>query len=127
MNKGELKYTNDHEWLKISGNIAYVGITDFAQSNLGDIVFVDIDTVDKTLVAGDVIGSIEAVKSVGDLFMPVSGTILEANDQLEDDPSLLNQDPYGNGWIVKISIENMNELDALLDEDAYKKIIKEKD
>jgi glycine cleavage system H protein len=100
----ELKYTKDHEWIKIEGNVATIGITDFAQGELGDIVYVDVDTVDDDLNGGDVFGSVEAVKTVSDLFLPISGKVIEFNSELEDQPELLNTDPYGNGWIIKLKL-----------------------
>ena len=100
----ELKYTKDHEWIKIEGNIATVGITDFAQGELGDIVFVDVESVDEELNAGDVFGSVEAVKTVSDLYLPVTGKVIEFNDALEDEPELVNNDPYGKGWIIKLEV-----------------------
>ena len=100
----ELKYTKDHEWVKLEGNVATVGITDFAQSELGDIVFVDVDTVDDDLNAGEVFGSVEAVKTVSDLYLPVSGKVIEFNEELEGEPELVNTDPYGKGWIVKVEL-----------------------
>lgn len=114
-----LKYSKDHEWLKIDGDTAYVGITDFAQSELGDIVFVEIDTEGETVEAGDVFGTIEAVKTVSDLFMPVSGEILELNAKIDDDPELVNTDPYGDGWLVKIKISDASQVDDLMDAEAY--------
>ncbi|MDY6026156.1 glycine cleavage system protein GcvH [Bergeyella zoohelcum] len=113
----ELKYTKDHEWVKIEGNIATVGITDFAQGELGDIVFVDVDTVDEELSAGEVFGSVEAVKTVSDLYLPVSGKVIEFNEALEDQPELVNSDPYGEGWIIKIEVSGEGE--ALLSSDEY--------
>ncbi len=118
-----LKYTKDHEWIKLDGDIATVGVSDFAQRELGDIVFVDVDTVDETLDAEEVFGSIEAVKTVSDMFMPVSGEVIEFNEELEDTPELINTDPYGKGWIVKVKVSDTSELDALLDVDAYKALI----
>lgn len=115
-----VKYSKDHEWILVEGDTALVGITDFAQNELGEIVYVDITTEGESVGSGDVFGSIEAVKTVSDLMMPVSGTVLEINADLEDAPELINQDPYGKGWIVKISIENSEELDELLSVDAYK-------
>ena len=111
----ELKYTKDHEWLKVQGDTAYIGITEFAQGELGDIVFVDIDTKGEILEKEEVFGSIEAVKTVSDLFMPISGKVLTFNDKLEDAPELINSDPYGDGWIIKISVSDIQELDSLLD------------
>jgi glycine cleavage system H protein len=115
-----LKYSKDHEWIKVEGDHAVIGITDFAQSELGDIVFVDVDTIDETIDKDEVFGSIEAVKTVSDLLMPVGGTILEMNEALEDDAGIINKDPYGDGWIVKIKITDASELDDLMDAEAYK-------
>ncbi len=115
----ELKYTKDHEWVKIEGNIATIGITDFAQGELGDIVFVDIDTVDDELSAGDVFGSVEAVKTVSDLFLPLAGTVTEFNDDLEKEPELLNTDPYGKGWIIKLDIGEGADTTELLSAEQY--------
>ena len=115
----ELKYTKDHEWIKIEDNVATIGITDFAQGELGDIVFVDIDTVDDTLASGDVFGSVEAVKTVSDLFLPVAGTVIEFNSALEDQPELLNSDPYGEGWIIKLQLEEGADLSVLLSAQEY--------
>ena len=119
----ELKYSRDHEWIRLEGEIAYVGITDIAQHELGDIVFVDIDTVDETLEADEVFGTIEAVKTTSDLLMPVAGTVIEFNEALEDAPANVNNDPYGEGWLVKIQVANPAELDNLLDAEAYKELI----
>ena len=118
-----LKYSSDHEWLKVEGNTGIIGITDFAQSELGDIVYVDVDTLDETLDKDEVFGSVEAVKTVSDLLLPVGGTIIEFNEKLEDTPEVINKDPYGDGWIVKIKISNPAELDELLDAAAYKELI----
>jgi len=118
-----LKYTKDHEWLKIDGDTAIVGITDFAQKELGDIVFVEVDTVDETLDKEETFGTIEAVKTVSDLFMPVSGEILEFNEELESAPETINSDPYGEGWIVKIKMSNTDELNDLYDAAAYKDLV----
>lgn len=118
-----LKYTKDHEWVRIEGDVAIVGITDFAQSELGDIVYVDIDTVDKQISREDVFGTVEAVKTVSDLFSPLSGTVQEFNDKLENSPELVNSDPYGDGWIIKMSIENTAEVDDLLTAAAYRGLI----
>ncbi len=118
-----LKYTKDHEWLRIEGEEAYVGITEFAQKELGDIVFVEVETVDEDLNAEDTFGSIEAVKTVSDLFMPVDGTVLEFNPALDDAPETVNKDPYGEGWIVKIKINNIDQVNGLLDSAAYKALI----
>ncbi len=115
----ELKYTKDHEWVKIENNIATIGITDFAQGELGDIVFVDVDTVDDELSAGEVFGSVEAVKTVSDLYLPVSGKVLELNAALEDEPELINTDPYGKGWIVKVEISEDTDLSELLSAEEY--------
>ncbi len=115
----ELKYTKDHEWVRIEGTVATVGITDYAQGELGDIVFVDVDTVDDDLAAGDVFGSVEAVKTVSDLFLPVSGTITEFNEALEDQPELLNTDPYGEGWIIKVEIQDGFDVSELLSAEDY--------
>ena len=116
----ELKYTKEHEWIRVEGEEAYVGITDYAQSQLGDIVFVEVETEGDNLEAGDTFGSIEAVKTVSDLYMPVSGEVLEFNSELEDQPDLVNKDPYGKGWIIKVKIEDKAQLDGLLSADAYK-------
>ncbi len=118
-----LKYTKDHEWLKVDGDEAYIGITDFAQGELGDIVFVEIETEGEQLAKEEVFGTIEAVKTVSDLYMPVSGEVLEVNPKLEDTPEIINQDPYGDGWLIKIKLENTSELDSLLDAAAYKEQI----
>ncbi len=118
-----LHYTNEHEWIRVEGDTAYVGITDFAQSELGEIVFVDIDTVGEHLQQGEVFGSVEAVKTVSDLNMPVSGEVLEINETLNDQPELVNTDPYGEGWMIKISVDDLAELDTLLDAAAYEAII----
>lgn len=115
----ELKYTKDHEWVLINGNIATIGITDFAQGELGDIVFVDVDSVDDELSAGDVFGSVEAVKTVSDLFLPLSGTVTEFNSELEDQPELLNTDPYGKGWIIKLDIGDSADTTELLTAEQY--------
>lgn len=120
----ELKYTKDHEWIKIEGNIATVGITDFAQGELGDIVYVDVDTLDDNVEEGEIFGSVEAVKTVSDLFMPLSGEIIEFNDGLEDDPELVNTDPYGKGWMIKIDISDSSQIEKLLDVKAYQELIK---
>ncbi|PRY10432.1 glycine cleavage system H protein [Pontibacter ummariensis] len=118
-----LKYTKDHEWVRIEGDIAYVGITDFAQSELGDIVYVDIDTVDKQINQDDVFGTVEAVKTVSDLFSPLSGTVLEFNENLEGSPELVNSDPYGEGWIIKMSIDDASQVEGLLTADGYREVI----
>lgn len=118
-----LKYTKDHEWVKIEGNIATVGITDFAQGELGDIVYVDVDTLDDTVEEGEVFGSVEAVKTVSDLFMPLTGEVIEFNDELEDDPELVNSDPYEKGWMIKLEISDEAQIQDLLDAEAYKSLI----
>ena len=115
----ELKYTKDHEWVMIEGNIATIGITDFAQGELGDIVFVDVDSVDDELSSGDVFGSVEAVKTVSDLFLPLTGTVIEFNSDLEDQPELLNTDPYGKGWIIKLNIGDSADTTELLSAEQY--------
>ncbi|WP_167342628.1 glycine cleavage system protein GcvH [Nonlabens sp. SY33080] len=119
----ELKYTKDHEWVKIEGDVATVGITDFAQSELGDIVYVEVETVDETLDQEEVFGTVEAVKTVSDLFLPLSGEIVEFNDQLEDEPELVNSDPYGDGWMIKIKISDASQVDGLMTADAYKDLV----
>jgi glycine cleavage system H protein len=119
-----LKYTKDHEWIQIEGNIATVGITDFAQGELGDIVYVDVDTLDDTIEEGQVFGSVEAVKTVSDLFMPLTGEVIEFNDGLEDDPELVNTDPYNKGWMIKIEFTDHSQIEALLDAAAYESLIK---
>ena len=117
-----LKYTNDHEWIRIEGEYAFVGITDFAQGELGDIVYVEIETEGEELSAGDVFGTVEAVKTVSDLFMPLSGTIEEVNSDLEANPETVNEDPYEKGWMIKIKMNDTSELDALLSADDYKSV-----
>jgi glycine cleavage system H protein len=119
----ELKYTSDHEWLRVEGEEAYIGVTDYAQGELGDIVFIDVDTEGETLDKEEVFGSIEAVKTVSDLFLPVAGEILEFNSELSDSPELVNSDPYGEGWIIKIKISDATELDALLSAAAYAEVV----
>ncbi|MFM7053170.1 MAG: glycine cleavage system protein GcvH [Bacteroidota bacterium] len=119
----DLKYTKDHEWVRIEGDVATVGITDFAQSELGDIVYVDVNTVGDTVDQEAVFGTVEAVKTVSDLFMPVSGEILELNDGLESAPETVNKDPYGGGWMIKIRLSNPGEVDGLLSADAYKALV----
>ena len=118
-----LKYSEDHEWIRVEGDEAYVGITDFAQSQLGDIVFVDVTSVGETLAAHEVFGTIEAVKTVSDAFLPVGGEVLEFNDALEADPALVNTDPYGEGWMVKIRMTDPAELDALLSAEGYETLV----
>lgn len=119
-----LKYTKDHEWIKIEGETATVGITDFAQGELGDIVYVDVDTLNDSVEEGAVFGSVEAVKTVSDLFMPLSGEVIEINVALEDEPELVNTDPYGKGWMIKIAISDSSQIGNLLDAEAYQKLIK---
>lgn len=118
-----LKYTKDHEWVRVEGDTAYVGITEFAQGELGDIVYVEIETVGEVVGKEDVFGTIEAVKTVSDLFMPVSGEVLEKNSSIDANPEIVNKDPYGEGWLVKIAISNPGELEHLLDAAAYKSLI----
>ena len=118
-----LKYTKDHEWISIDGDIATIGITDFAQHELGDIVYVEIDTKDKNLAAETVFGTVEAVKTVSDLFMPVSGTVTEVNPVLESEPEKVNTDPYGEGWMVKMKVDNAEDINKLLDAEAYQKLV----
>ena len=120
-----VKYTKEHEWIRLEGDVAYVGITDYAQEQLGDIVFVDIPTEGETLAADDVFGTIEVVKTISDLFLPVAGEILEQNEALADQPELVNQDPYGEGWLIKIKPAAGADFDSLLDAEAYKALINE--
>jgi glycine cleavage system H protein len=119
----ELKYTKEHEWIKVDGDVATVGITDFAQGELGDIVYVEIETEGETLDAEEVFGTVEAVKTVSDLFMPLGGEVLEFNEGLEADPEIVNKDPYGDGWMIKIKLSDASEVDNLLSADAYKELI----
>ena len=119
----ELKYTKDHEWIRVEGETITVGITDFAQSELGDIVYVEVETLDETLEIDEVFGTVEAVKTVSDLFLPVSGEIIEFNETLEDEPEKVNSDPYGEGWMVKVKYSNASQLDGLLSAEDYKAII----
>ena len=118
-----LKYTKDHEWVKVEGNVVTVGITDFAQGELGDIVYVEVDNLDETLDSEAVFGTVEAVKTVSDLFMPVAGEIIEFNESLEEVPEKVNEDPYGEGWMIKIRVTDFTELDSLLSADDYKSLI----
>ncbi len=118
-----LLYSEDHEWIKVDGDEALLGITDFAQKELGDIVFVEVETVDEVLGKGETFGTIEAVKTVSDMFMPAGGTVLEFNEQIEDTPEVINKDPYGEGWIIKMKFSDVSELDEMLDHEAYKSII----
>jgi glycine cleavage system H protein len=115
-----LFYTEDHEWVRVEGEVAFIGITDFAQKELGDIVFVEVETVDEDLEKGDAFGTIEAVKTVSDLFMPVGGIVLEMNEKIEDEPEVINNDPYGDGWIIKIKLNDNSELDDLMSPADYK-------
>ena len=119
----ELKYTKDHEWLKVEGNEAVIGITDFAQRELGDIVYIDINTIGEEVSKDEVFGTVEAVKTVSDLFMPVTGTVLSVNDALNNAPELVNSDPYGEGWMVKVTIADLSSVEELLDADAYKALV----
>ena len=119
----ELKYTKDHEWVKIDGEIATVGITDFAQGELGDIVYVEVETLDETLDKDEVFGTVEAVKTVSDLFLPLTGEIIEFNESLEDEPEKVNSDPYGEGWMIKIKVSNASEVEELLSDADYKALV----
>ena len=119
----ELKYTEEHEWVKIEDNIATVGITDFAQGELGDIVYLEIDTLDSEIATNEVFGTVEAVKTVSDLFMPLGGKVIETNPELEDKPELVNEDPYGEGWIIKIDISDISESSSLLSYEDYKNLV----
>jgi glycine cleavage system H protein len=119
----ELKYTKDHEWIKIDGDVITVGITDFAQKELGDIVYVEVETLDETLDKEEVFGTVEAVKTVSDLFLPVTGEIIAFNESLEDEPEKVNSDPYGEGWMIKVQLSDPSELEALLDVAAYKALV----
>ena len=118
-----LKYSKDHEWVRMEGEFAYVGITDFAQSELGEIVFIEVETVGETMEAGEIFGSVEAVKTVSDLLLPVSGEIVEFNEKLEEEPELVNNDPYGEGWMVKITVSNPSDLDSLLTPEEYSALL----
>ena len=118
-----LKYTNEHEWIRVEGDIAYVGITDYAQEQLGDIVFVDIPTVGESLEAGEVFGTIAVVKTISDLFLPVAGEVLEQNEALEENPELVNKDPYGEGWLIKMKPADVKAVEDLLDAEGYKEVI----
>ncbi len=119
----ELKYTKEHEWVKVEGNIGTIGVTDYAQGELGDIIYIDVTTVGNNVVMGDAFGTIEAVKTVSDMYAPVSGKIAEFNSAVNDNPASVNQDPYGTGWLVKIEISNMGDLDSLLSPEDYKNLI----
>jgi glycine cleavage system H protein len=122
MNPKELKYTNDHEWVKIENEFAIVGITNFAQQELGDIVYVDIESLNQKINKGEIFGTVEAVKTVSDLFMPISGKVIEINEKLDSEPELVNNDPYGDGWMIKIKMENGLEIEKLLDFSSYENI-----
>ena len=119
----ELKYTEEHEWVRIEDNVAVVGITDFAQGELGDIVYLEIDTLDNQIDSNEVFGTVEAVKTVSDLFMPISGKVIEVNSSIEDKPELVNEDPYGDGWIIKIDITEQSQIDKLLSPSDYRNLI----
>ena len=118
-----LKYTKDHEWVQIDGDVLTIGVTDFAQSELGDIVYVDVDTLDEEVEANEVFGSVEAVKTVSDLFMPMTGEVIEFNEGLEDAPELVNSDPYGEGWMIKVKASDLTQIEDLLDASSYKKLV----
>ena len=119
----ELRYTEEHEWVKLDGNVATAGITDFAQSELGDIVYLEIDSLDTEINSNEVFGTVEAVKTVSDLFMPVNGKVVDVNSSLEDNPEAVNDDPYGEGWIIKIEVSNSSDIDALMNSEEYKNLI----
>jgi glycine cleavage system H protein len=119
----ELKYTKDHEWVKLEGSIATIGITDFAQSELGDIVYVEVETLEESLGQEEVFGTVEAVKTVSDLFLPMTGKIIELNEALDQEPELVNSDPYGSGWMIKVEVSDSAEYDQLLDADAYRALV----
>ncbi len=119
----ELKYTKDHEWVKLEGSIATIGITDFAQSELGDIVYVEVETLEESLGQDEVFGTVEAVKTVSDLFLPMTGKIIELNETLDQEPELVNSDPYGSGWMIKVEVSDSAEYDQLLDADAYRALV----
>ena len=120
-----LKYTKDHEWLRVEGDVAYAGVSDFAQTQLGDVVFIEVETVGETIDKGASFGTIEAVKTVSDIFMPIGGEVIEFNSKLEGNPELVNKDPYGDGWIIKLNIKNKSEIEELLSADDYSKLIAE--
>ena len=120
---GGIKYTAEHEWVKLDGDIATIGITDFAQSELGEIVFVEVETVGESLAENDVFGTVEAVKTVSDLYLPVSGEVLEVNEKLADEPELINNDPFGEGWIIRLKVDNTADVDGLMDADTYKESV----
>ncbi len=119
----ELKYTKDHEWVKVEGDIATIGVTDFAQSELGDIVYVEVETVDETLDADEIFGTVEAVKTVSDLFLPLAGEIIEFNESLEDEPEKVNSDPYGEGWMIKVKCSDLSQVENLISADDYKALV----
>ncbi|PQB05144.1 glycine cleavage system protein GcvH [Aureitalea marina] len=119
----DLKYTKDHEWVRVEGDVATIGITDFAQGELGDIVYVEVETLDETLDKDEVFGTVEAVKTVSDLFLPLSGEIIEFNEALEDEPEMVNTDPYGAGWMIKVRISDDSELDQLMSDASYKELV----
>lgn len=119
----ELKYTKDHEWVRLEGNVAYVGITDFAQRELGDIVYVDINTIGKDVAQEEVFGTVEAVKTVSDLYMPIAGEVVEMNTELDSNPELVNSDPYGKGWMVKVNVSNVSDYDTLLSAADYQALV----
>lgn len=119
----ELRYTKDHEWIRLEGTIATIGITDFAQHELGDIVYVDINTTGKTLAANEIFGTVEAVKTVSDLFLPIAGTVTEVNSLLEKQPELVNTDPYGDGWMIKMDVSNQDDVEALMNSEAYSSLV----
>ncbi|MCF8308664.1 MAG: glycine cleavage system protein GcvH [Bacteroidales bacterium] len=121
--RDNLKYTDDHEWIKLEDDTAYIGITDYAQKELGDIVFIEVETEGETLDKGETFGTVEAVKTVSDMYMPLTGEVQEFNGELEDQPELVNKDPYGDGWIIKIKVSDKSEMDQLLDAEGYKKIV----
>ncbi len=118
-----IKYTEEHEWISLEGDVATIGITDFAQSELGDIVFVEVETVGESLAKNEVFGTVEAVKTVSDLYLPVSGQVLEVNERLTDEPELINNDPFGEGWIIKLKVDNVTDVDGLMDADAYRESV----
>jgi glycine cleavage system H protein len=118
-----LKYTKEHEWVRLEGDVAVIGITDFAQGELGDIVFVEVETLDESLGADDVFGTVEAVKTVSDLFMPVAGEVVEFNEAVEDNPSLVNEDPYGEGWLIKVKVDSADDVASLLDASGYQALL----
>jgi glycine cleavage system H protein len=120
---GNLRYTKDHEWIRLEGDTAVIGITDFAQKELGDIVYVEVETVGKTLEAAEIFGTVEAVKTVSDLYMPISGNILELNAELANQPELVNNDPYGKGWMIKVKTSNKSDLDTLMSAEEYNKLV----